>query len=55
MPIILATWDSDMGQSWFKASPSKKLSKALSQNQLGLVADTYNPNHTGGIGRRIIN
>jgi hypothetical protein len=55
MTIFLATWETEIGGSRFKASLGKKLVRSpISTKKLGLVVYICNPSYVRGIGQWIV-
>jgi hypothetical protein len=54
MPVIAATWESEIGELWFKTSPGKKLARPYLKDKPGMVVHTCNPMYMEGRGRTIV-
>jgi hypothetical protein len=49
-------WEAELGGSWFQASPGQKKKSQrdpISKNKPGMAVHAYNPNYSGGTGRKI--
>jgi hypothetical protein len=51
-PVILATWEVEIGGTWFEACLGKKLARSY-HNKPGMMVHSCNLSYAEGKGRRI--